>query len=351
VQSLGQGRAASAAPLWDSAGGGGRSVSMALMALDVRRVGFHLPLARGMLRALQRAVDLGANTLQVFTDNPSTWRRRAAPPEELPAFRAALAENDIVPLAAHAPYLLNLATADQTIWERSIATLIHELRMGAAYGAAFVVIHLGSHRGSGLEAGIRRLGLAVARAFAAVPPQPGTPLLVLENSAGGGDGIGGTAEELAAVLDAVIACGADPSRVSFCLDTAHAWGAGYELSRPEITDSFLERVDALLGPGRIALVHFNDSRAELGSHVDRHEHIGAGRIGGEGMGYILRHERLSAVPFILETPGMDEGFDAVNMDRVRLLLRGMSLPPLRRPAAPSRPVSEPPRPGAGRLGP
>jgi deoxyribonuclease-4 len=299
-----------------------------------------------MVRAVERSVEVGATAIQVFSDNPTAWRRRAAPPAELPAFRAGLARNDIAPLAVHGPYLLNLAGPDQQIWERSIVTLAQEMRMGAAYGAAFVNIHLGSHRGAGLDFGIERIGIAVSRALADAPSDPAGPLLVLENSAGGGDGIGGTAEELAAVLDAIAARAADASRIAFCLDTAHAWGAGYELSRPDETDRLLDRLDALLGRQRIVLVHFNDSRAGLGSHADRHEHVGAGRIGESGMGHILRHERLAEVPFILETPGMDEGMDAVNMDRVRALLSGDPLAPLVDPVEPpGQPVLPPGEPG------
>ena len=298
-------------------------------ALRGRRIGVHAPLSRGMVKAALRAAEVGANTIQVFSDNPSAWRRRTEPPAELGAFRSSLAEHDIAPLAIHGLYLLNLAGPDETIWERSIDALARELRAAAAYGASFVNIHLGSHRGSGVELGIGRIGSAVSRVLAAVPPgPPGAPLLVLENSAGGGDGIGGTVEELAAVLDAIESSGGDGSRVAFCLDVAHAWGAGYELSLPEATDYLLERLDALLGHGRIAMIHLNDSKAGLGSHADRHEHVGAGQIGEIGMGHIVRHERLRGVPFYLETPGMEEGFDAVNMDRVRLLLQGEPLPPL-----------------------
>jgi len=298
-------------------------------ALDGRRVGYHAPLGRGLVRAALRAAEVGANTIQVFSDNPNAWRRRTEPPAELGAFRASLADHDIAPLAIHGLYLLNLAGPDETIWERSIEALQGEMRAAAAYEASFVNVHLGSHRGSGLETGTRRIGSAVSRVLAAVPPgPPGAPLLVLENSAGAGDGIGRTVEELAAVLDAIEASGGDGSRVAFCLDVAHAWGAGYELSLPDATDDLLERLDALLGHGRIAMIHLNDSKASLGSHADRHEHVGAGQIGEIGMGHIVRHERLRGVPFYLETPGMEEGFDAVNMDRVRLLLQGEVLPPL-----------------------
>lgn len=298
-------------------------------ALGGRRIGLHAPLGRGMVKAVVRAAEVGANTMQVFSDNPSSWRRRTEPPAELGAFRFSLAEHDIAPLAIHGLYLLNLAGPDEAIWERSIEALACELRAGAGYGSSFVNVHLGSHRGSGVEAGIAHIGDAVVRALAAATPGPGGgPLLVLENSAGGGDGIGGTVEELTAVLDAIGSRGGDTSRIAFCLDTAHAWGAGYELSRPEAIDGLLDRLDALLGQGRIAIIHLNDSKAGLGSHVDRHEHVGAGQIGEVGMGHILRHERLRGLPFYLETPGMDTGFDAVNMDRVRLLLRGEPLPSL-----------------------
>ena len=307
-----------------------------LAALAGRRVGAHLPLAGGMVRAVERARLIGATCLQVFADNPSQWRRRAQPPADLPAFRAALAEADILPLAVHGPYLLNMAGPDETIWQRTVETLAAELRASDAYGAAFLNVHIGSHRGAGTSAGIARIGEAVARALEDVPGAPGGPLLVLENSAGGGDGMGGPVDELAAILAGIGAAGADTSRVAFCLDTAHAWGAGYEISRPDAVDRLLEAMDAALGAGRIAMVHLNDSKAVLGSHVDRHEHIGAGRIGAAGLRHLLLHERLAGVPFYLETPGMDDGYDAINMERVRMLIRGEPLPGMPAGAAAAR---------------
>ena len=329
-----------------------------LAALAGRRVGAHLPLAGGMVKAVDRALAIGATCLQVFADNPSAWRRRPTPPADLPAFRARLVEDDVLPLAVHGPYLLNLAASDETIWGRTVEALVAELRMAAVYGAAYLNVHIGSHRGHGTEIGVGRIAEAVRRVLAEVPPLtsdpppvpagfrsvPGGPLLVLENSAGGGDGLGGTVEELAAIQDAIGDAGADTARVAFCLDTAHAWGAGYEISRPEEADRLLAALDAALGPGRIVMVHLNDSKAALGSHVDRHEHIGAGAIGPAGLRAMLLHPSLSLVPFYLETPGMDEGFDAVNMERVRTILRGDPLPELP-PAAARTPGTRSRTPG------
>jgi deoxyribonuclease-4 len=173
-----------------------------------------------------------------------------------------------------------------------------------------------------------RLGLGLARALGEVGAEPGSPLLVVENSAGGGDAVGVRLEELATIFDAAVREGADEARIGICLDTAHLWAAGYEISRPEAVDEVLERFDELLGPGRLAMLHLNDAKAGLGSHADRHEHVGAGQIGPLGLRRLLTHERLAHLPTYLETPGMDEGFDAVNMARVRLLIGGEPLPEL-----------------------
>jgi deoxyribonuclease-4 len=299
-----------------------------LAALGGRRVGAHLPLGDGMVHAADRARQIGATTLQVFADNPTAWRRRAGPPQHLEAFRARLAEYGIAPLAVHAAYLINLAGPDEDFWERSIGVLAAELRMAAHFGAGCVDVHIGSHRGAGPEAGRLRLAQGLRRAFEEVPAVPAGPIVALENSAGGGDAMGATLPELEAILEALGAAGADTARVGFCLDTAHLWGAGHEISRPEVLDALLEEFDRRMGPERLIMIHLNDSKTALGSHLDRHQHVGAGNIGEAGIGHLVRHPRLAAVPLMLETPGMDEGFDAVNMDRVRLLVAGQPLPQL-----------------------
>ncbi len=153
-------------------------------------------------------------------------------------------------------------------------------------------------------------------------------MLVLENTAGMGDGLGSRLEDLVDIVEAAAMAGLEPERLGFCLDTAHLWGAGYDLDDPEALDRLLTRFDAELGPRYLRLLHLNDSRATRGSQRDRHEHIGAGLIGQGGMTALLTHPRLAAVPAYLETPGMDLGYDRVNMDRVRRLIAGRELPRL-----------------------
>jgi deoxyribonuclease-4 len=285
-----------------------------------RPLGPHLPLGGGLLKAADRARFVGATAIQVFGDNPTAWRRRSGPPPKLAAFRERLAGHGIGFVAFHAPYLINLASSDPVFWERSVATLVSELRMALAYGAHAVNVHVGSHVGQGVERGIAQLGEGLRAVLAEVAAVPSGPLIVLENSAGQGDGLGSSIEELAAILEGAARAGADLERIGFCLDSAHLWGSGYDLDDSDAFDALLARVDAELGPERLRMLHLNDSRAARGSRQDRHEHIGAGLIGRSGMRNLLTHPRLANVPTYLETPGMDSGYDAVNMQRVRLLI-------------------------------
>jgi deoxyribonuclease IV len=290
-----------------------------------RRIGAHLPLGNGMVKAADRAAEIGADAIQIFSDNPTAWRRRNAPPAELEAFKVRLASYDIGPLAIHASYLINLAGPDDDFHEKSVAVLTHELLTAQLYGAALVNVHIGSHRGTGAEAGAERVATTVARAFKQAGDGATKPTLALENSAGGGFGLGATVEELRLVVDAIEARGVPRDRIALCLDTAHLWGAGHDISGPAGLDGLLDDLDAQIGLDRLAMIHLNDSRSELGSHMDRHQHIGAGRIGAIGLAGVLRHPRLSHVPAYLETPGMDEGYDAINVARSRALLAGLPL--------------------------
>jgi deoxyribonuclease-4 len=299
---------------------------------DELRIGAHLPLGDGMVKAAERARAIGATTLQVFGDNPTAWRRRREPPGEQGAFRDCLAAYGIGPVAVHAAYLVNLAGPDPDFFARSVEVLVSDLRAAPGFGARFVNVHTGSHREAGVAAGTKRLADGVAATLAQVDEATDAPtgaaMLVLENSAGSGFGIGTTVEELAAIADAIAARGVPQPRLAFCLDTAHLWAAGHNLADPDITDRLLTTFDRLIGLDRLVMLHLNDSKSECGSRLDRHQHVGAGGIGERGTSHLLRHPLLRGKPWYVETPGMDEGYDAVNVERAKRLAAGVPLDPL-----------------------
>lgn len=293
--------------------------------LSGRFLGPHLQLGKGLLKAADRAVSIGATCVQVFADNPTAWRRKAQPPAKIAEFRARLEAGGVRRLAVHASYLVNLAAASAEFRERSIENLASDLRMGGAYGAHAVNVHIGSHVGQGVEVGTRLAGEGIAEVLRRVPAEGDAPLLVLENSAGGGGTLGTTVAEVAAILRAASEAGAPDGRVGICLDTAHLWSSGYDLSDPAAIDALVKEVGGEIGLDRLAMLHLNDSKAKRGSRHDRHEHIGAGLIGERGLRHLLLHPALVPVPTYLETPGMDQGFDAINLERVRRLIRGEAL--------------------------
>ena len=298
---------------------------MPRMPPDQRRIGAHLPLGTGMVRAVDRAREIGADALQIWTDNPTAWRRRAEPPSELDAFVERLRAADIRPVSIHAAYLCNLAGPDPTFFAGTVDILATELRGAPSFGARLVNVHIGSHRDTGVATGVARVAEGIRLTLADVDDGPDAAMLVLENSAGSGWGLGTNVDELAAIADAVDAEGVPRHRVGFCLDAAHAWGAGIDMSEPAAIDTFLADFDARIGLDRLVLIHANDSRSERGSRLDRHEHLGAGRIGPVGLGHLLRHRAVAHAVAILETPGMDEGYDAINLARARALLAGQPL--------------------------
>lgn len=286
------------------------------------RVGIHLGVARGLLRAGRRARQIGATALQIFSDNPTAWRRRPEPPVDAAAFVAFCQRHGIAPVVIHASYLINLAGKAEPFASRSLEGLRYEMQRASDYGATLVNTHIGSHRGEGGAAGLRHIGDAVRATLIDAPPGV---RLVLENSAGGGDSLGSRIEELAAILDQV---GGAAEQLAFCLDTAHLWGAGYDISTTAGVSSVLGRFDELIGLDRLALIHLNDSKSRLGSRTDRHEHLGAGRIGAQGLGAFLSDPRLPGrTALVMETPGEDEGYDAINLRRSWLLYGGAATLP------------------------
>jgi deoxyribonuclease-4 len=290
-------------------------------------VGTHAGTGRGLLRAARRTRQIGATAIQIFSDNPTAWRRRPEPPPDAEAFVAYCAREGIAPIAIHASYLVNLAGPAEPFASRSRELLAAELARAPGYGASLVNTHIGSHRGSGVAAGVRQVAEGVLEVLDGAPRGV---RLVLENSAGGGDTIGSSIEQLAAILDRI--GGRVPvERLGFCLDAAHLWGAGYDLRSDDGALGVVDRVAELIGLEWLALVHLNDSRSPLGSRTDRHEHLAAGQMGAEGFRALLRDPRLASTPFIMETPGEDEGWDAVNLRRAWQLWNGATelpeLPP------------------------
>jgi deoxyribonuclease IV len=277
------------------------------------------------MRAARRSRQIGARALQIFSDNPTAWRRRPEPPSNADEFIAYCRSNGIETIAIHASYLINLAGSAEPFATQSREGLAYELARAPAYGATLVNTHIGSHRGAGRERGLRQIVETVRAVLDDAPP---TVRLVLENASGGGDQLGSSIEELAAILEGV---GAARDRLAFCLDTAHLWGAGYDVSTTEGASAVIDRFEELIGLDRLPLVHLNDSRSLIGSRTDRHEHVGAGRIGPVGLGTLLREPRLADATFVMETPGADEGWDAVNLRRAWSLWNGTTelptLPP------------------------
>jgi deoxyribonuclease-4 len=287
------------------------------------RIGFHVQTAGGWRKALERGLERRCTTLQVFTSAPVQWARKKLDPEETAWFAERVAALDLQPLFVHAAYLLNLATADRALRKKSRDNLAEELCRADQIGACGVVLHLGSVGPDGdPEDGLRRVARGVDEALEAA--DRGVSVL-LENCAGQGSLVGCTPAALGTVVD----LSRRPERLQVCLDTAHAFARGYALHTPEGLDQLLRECDAAFGLERLALIHANDSKSELGSCVDRHWHIGHGKIGREGFAVIMNEPRLQSLPFIMETPSSSE-WDLRNLRALRRAVRPEVRPPLPR---------------------
>jgi deoxyribonuclease-4 len=304
------------------------------------RLGVHVPVAGGLLRAARRARSLRCECLQIFTRNPRGWRTRSLPEGEIAAFRALLDRHDIHPLVIHASYLINLASPDRALRDRSLRAMVEDMARGALLGARFVVMHPGHHMGAGTAAGLRRIARAVKSLLRGAPD--GVDLL-LENTAGRGTELGAEWQEFVHLLDLL---GGD-GRVGVCFDTCHAHAAGHRLDSPRWVGRTLSQFKAALALDRLRLIHLNDCRGEAGARRDLHEHIGRGTIGDRGLGAVLRRRELRDLSAILETPMPRPGDDRRNLARARRLAGrdapsgATSRPPAR--TSPARPSKAAPR--------
>jgi len=260
------------------------------------RLGRHMPLNANALKAVQTARAIGCDAIQIFASNPTGWRPPAGNSASALAFASAAREYDLQPVVIHAPYLINLASPDELIWEKSIALLQWTLQRGLLLGASYVVFHTGSHRGSGVEAGIARIAQAIGRILPETPPEV---MLLLENDVGAGASLGHSFAQLGATLALLPEYDA---RLGVCIDTAHLWGAGHDISTASSAQLVLEEIDQAIGLERLQIIHLNDTEKALGSHRDVHARLGEGIIGEAGIRALLSDPRLSHAAVILETP-------------------------------------------------
>jgi deoxyribonuclease-4 len=275
-------------------------------------VGVHVSIAGSIDRAVSRATERGCDTFQIFSRNPRGWRYKPLIHESSSAFTRAMAASGIGPAVVHMPYLPNFASEKDIIYSQSVESLSVELSRCADLQVPFLVTHLGHHGPLGKEDGRRRVADAIN---IALEDAPAGVFLLLENTAGEKNSVGSDLADIGDIIGRIH----DQKRIKVCFDTCHAFAAGYDLRTPEAVGETFDRFDSEIGFDLLPLIHLNDTKGRLGSGLDRHEHIGLGQIGEEGIRSILHHPRLRNLPFIMETPEDDTRDDIGNIARVRQL--------------------------------
>ncbi len=278
-------------------------------------LGAHQSIAGGVENALAHGQKAGCDTIQIFVKNPNRWVSKPLEQKNIVAFREAVDETGIWPVFAHSLYLINLATSDEALCNRSLDALTDDLERCELLGLPGLVLHPGSHRGAGEEVGIARIAAALNEVHSRLPGY--SSQVWLETTAGQGDHLGYTFGQLQAIVEAVT----EPDRLGICFDTAHAFAAGYELRTREGYEATWTEFDTVLGLDRLKAIHLNDSKKGLGSRVDRHEHIGQGLLGLEPFRFLLNDARFRDIPMALETDkGPDLAEDKENLAVLRSLI-------------------------------
>ena len=278
-------------------------------------LGAHQSIAGGVENSLARGREVGCDTIQIFVKTPNRWVSKPLAEENVIAFRKAVAETGIWPVFAHSLYLINLATPDDTLWHKSQDALVDDLERCERLGLPGLVIHPGSHMGSGEEAGIARITAALDAVHARLPGYDAQ--VWLEVTAGQGAHLGYTFAQLGAMIAAV----EESDRLGVCFDTAHGFAAGYELRTRDGYEVTWSEFEETLRLDRLKAIHLNDSKKDLGSRVDRHEHIGKGLLGLETFRFLLNDPRFRGIPMILETEkSKDLAEDKENLAVLRSLV-------------------------------
>ena len=274
------------------------------------KIGAHMSTAGGASTAIDRALEIGAEAIQIFASSPRGWAFRPISEQEARSFRERSVDSGVGPAFIHGSYLVNIGS--ESLHQKSVDSLSKNLRAASQIGAVGVIFHGGSHKGAGFDA---VFDLAVTTIKKALDNSPEDSWLILENSAGMGAHIGSSFAEMGRIIRAV-----ESSRMKACLDTQHTFAAGYAITDAKKIDEALDEFDREIGLSNLAAVHANDSKVEYGSGVDRHENIGDGHIGLEGFEVIMAHPAFQNVPFLLEVPGIEgEGPDKENVNRLKAI--------------------------------
>jgi deoxyribonuclease-4 len=281
--------------------------------MDDLLIGAHMSIAGGIYKALERGRSVSCRTIQVFLKNSNQWKAKPLTEEDRILFRTAQETSGIHPVLAHDSYLINLASPDSVLYRKSLDAFVGELRRAEFLGVPYLILHPGAHMGKGSQAGIARVAKALRKALDQVESRV---KILLENTAGQGSSLGHRFEELAAILDRL----QNPDRVGICLDTCHAFAAGYDLRTEEGYEETMRELERIIGVDKISAFHLNDSKKDLFSRVDRHFHIGKGMIGLEAFRLLINDSRFAGIPKILETPkGPTLREDRANLATLRSL--------------------------------
>ncbi|HUY42800.1 MAG TPA: deoxyribonuclease IV [Acidimicrobiales bacterium] len=280
-------------------------------------IGAHVRGGGKLVPSLEAGVEIGATSIQVFVQSPRMWKPSQYAPEVLAAYREAQAQHPSVrETFCHATYLINLASADAELFQRSTDCLTHNLSVARAMAASGVVLHVGSHKGAGFEDVVGQVAEGLRRALDDADPAPeGWPdcPILIENAAGAGGTVGRSLDEIAALIDA---CGGD-ERLGLCIDTQHLWASGVDYSSVAGTKRLIAELKSSVGLERLRCLHLNDSKIELGGNRDRHANIGEGTIGAKGLAPLVGHPAIRELPLLLEVPGTGEGPRAEDVKAAR----------------------------------
>ncbi len=279
------------------------------------RLGAHMSIAGGVAEAVLRGQSIGCQAIAMFTKNNNQWKAKRLTQEDADCFHAALAETDIHPVVAHTSYLINLGSPDRALWKKSTDSMQDELERAELLRIPYLVVHPGSHTGKGVDYGLARVAEALNRIHERLPNL--RVVTLLEHTAGQGTNLCCRFEEIARLRELIV----DKKRVGVCLDTCHLFAAGFDLRKPETYADTFKAFDDIVGIGQVKAWHLNDSKTPLGSHVDRHEHIGKGKLGRAAFKNVLNDPRWVDLPGLLETPkGREMKEDVINLRALRGLI-------------------------------